>query len=153
MWDWVLEGDLVPVTSTYQRSQCMSNMWLRESSDQLKINYRNHGDFKKLFFGPLFLENPVCWLYTLLDANSKRIIFLFKSAKEQQQVLQTIEKISEKLNKLEEAVKKKLISKKDFLKNLRQEVGGLAWDFGLTLDFDWRLFEEEFKEKSLSLNT
>lgn len=66
------------------------------------------------------------------------------------QVLRSIEKIQEKLRKLEESVKDKLISETTYicLKNLKEKVAGLIFDFEFTLDFDWRLAEEEFKVDS-----
>ena len=45
-------------------------------------------------------------------------------------------------------MQEKLISKTTYIcrKKLKEEVGGLAWDFEFTIDFDWRLSEEEYNE-------
>ena len=70
------------------------------------------------------------------------------SEKEKQDRLRSIERIKEKLRKLERAVERKVISEKTFFyfKSLKEEVFGLAWDFEFKLDIDFRLFEEEFDQ-------
>ena len=69
--------------------------------------------------------------------------------KEKKQVLRSIKKVNEKLEKLKESVEKKLISESTYccFKNLKDEVTNLSIEIDFRLDLDWRLAEEEFKEE------
>ena len=69
--------------------------------------------------------------------------------KEKKQVLRSIEKVNEKLEKLKESVENKLILESTYccFKNLKDKVTSLCIEIDFRLDLDWRLAEEEFKEE------